>query len=160
MTKLDDLWLTGPVNDEQQIISPGLADKASNTVRRSIRHSGFSNFLAALFVPEFEGYIRRVAYAQNAVNMARIAIALERYRLANGGYPASLDTLSPHYLPEVPHDVIGGQPLHYQATQDGLFVLYSIGWNERDDGGTVALTRGKSAADPNGGDWVWRYPTK
>jgi hypothetical protein len=40
-------------------------------------------------------------------------------------------------------------------------VLYSVGWNETDDGGVVALTKGKPPApDISQGDWVWRYPQK
>ncbi|HTR40388.1 MAG TPA: hypothetical protein VMH87_02070 [Pseudomonadales bacterium] len=159
--KLDELWLTGPVNDDQQIVSPSLTEQAANSIRRSFRHTGPSNFLAALLVPEFSGYIRRVAYAQNAVNLARVAIALDRYRLANGSYPASLDSLSPLFLKEVPHDIINDQPLQYHATQDGLFILYSVGWNQKDDGGTVAFNKGsKNVIDAARGDWVWRYPQK
>ena len=66
-----------------------------------------------------------------------MAIALERYRLAHGEYPDSLDALAPQFIAKVPHDVIGGQPLHYRRTSDGQFVLYSVGWNETDDGGVV-----------------------
>jgi len=49
--------------------------------------------------------------------------------------------------------------LHYRRTDDGQFVLYSVGWNETDDGGEVAFTSGGSV-DVNTGDWVWRYPAK
>jgi tetratricopeptide (TPR) repeat protein len=161
LAKLDGLWLKGAVDDEQQTVSPGALTSPENKVIHAIRYHGPYNFLTAILAPQLGTFAKRAAYAQNAVNLARVAIALERYRLANGGYPASLDALSPHYLPEVPHDVIGGQPLHYRATQDGLFVLYSIGWNERDDGGMVAF-RGHSSGAVNidGGDWVWRYPKK
>jgi hypothetical protein len=49
---------------------------------------------------------------------------------------------------KLPHDVIGGQPLKYRRTNDGKFLLYSIGWNECDDGG-------KSSTDRENDDWVW-----
>jgi subtilase family serine protease len=56
----------------------------------------------------------------------------------------------------LPHDIINGQPLHYRRTADGQFVLYSIGWNETDDGGVVVLNKGSSSTvDINRGDWVW-----
>ena len=35
-------------------------------------------------------------------------------------------------------------------------MLYSVGWNEKDDGGTVAFTKG-GAVDRDEGDWVWEY---
>jgi hypothetical protein len=38
--------------------------------------------------------------------------------------------------------------LRYQKTGQNEFVLYSLGWNQRDDGGTC-----RSDAD-----WVWKYP--
>ena len=52
------------------------------------------------------------------------------------------------YGEKLPHDIIGGQPLKYHRTADARFVLYSVGWNEKDDGGVP----GKAGAE---GDWVW-----
>jgi hypothetical protein len=99
--------------------------------------------------------------------LARAAIALERYRLAHGEYPDALDTLVPQFIAKLPHDVINGQPLHYRhdppspgsGAASGQFVLYSVGWNETDDGGEVGLTKNGNV-DINPGDWVWRYPSK
>jgi hypothetical protein len=106
-----------------------------------------------------EKAVQKFAYAQEVTDLARIACALERYHLAHGNYPETLDTLTPQFLKTVPHDVIGGQPLKYRRTEDDQFVLYSVGWNEKDDGGTVALSKGKShSVDIRNGDWVWRYP--
>ena len=46
-------------------------------------------------------------------------------------------------------------------TEDGKFVLYSVGWNEKDDGGIVAMTTGEHPRqDIEKGDWVWRYPAR
>ena len=50
-----------------------------------------------------------------------------------------------------------GQPLRYRRTDDGKFVLYSVGWNEKDDGGTVVISKGGSTVDTDEGDWVWKY---
>jgi len=36
----------------------------------------------------------------------------------------------------------------YHRTAEGRFVLYSVGWNEKDDGGVP----GKTGLE---GDWVW-----
>jgi hypothetical protein len=93
------------------------------------------------------------------VGLARTAVALERYRLAHGEYPETLDALAPQFIEKVPHDVVGGQPLHYRRTPDGQFVLYSVGWNETDDDGEVVLKK-DGAVDISNGDWVWRYPAK
>ena len=104
-------------------------------------------FLVDMWTPNYLRACSRVAQAQTQVNQALVACALERYRLARGDYPESLDALAPQFISAVPHDVIGGQPLHYRRAA-GTFILYSVGWNGTDDGGAP----GKSDAD---GDWVW-----
>jgi hypothetical protein len=93
------------------------------------------------------------------VDQARIACALERYRLANGQFPDALDALAPKFIGKLPHDIIDGQPLRYRRTEDGQFVLYSVGWNGTDDGGKVELTK-HGGVDLTKGDWVWRYPAR
>ena len=118
----------------------------------------YKTFARMLF-PAIENAVKKLTYAQSSANMARVAIAQERYRLAHGEYPDSLEALVPQFIEKIPHDVIGGQPLHYRRTDDGQFVLYSIGWNETDDGGVVGLLK-SGAVDINKGDWVWRYPAK
>jgi hypothetical protein len=60
--------------------------------------------------------------------------------------------------------LIGGQPLKYHKTTNN-FVLYSNGWNEKDDGG-VPVFLGDNIRwfggdqDLEKGDWVWTYPAK
>jgi len=96
---------------------------------------------------------------QASVDMARTAIALERHRLALGEYPETLDALAPRFMAAVPHDVIGGQPLKYRREAGGRFTLYSIGWNEKDDGGVMVFTKGTTPRlDLGQGDWGWQYP--
>lgn len=96
------------------------------------------------------------AKAQTAVDEANIACALERYRLAHGELPDRLDALTPQFITKLPHDVIDGQPLKYHRTGDDQFVLYSVGWNETDEGGVVALSsRFRRMQDEEPLDWVW-----
>jgi len=95
-----------------------------------------------------------IARPQTCANQAAIACALERYRLTNGQFPETLDALTPRFISRLPNDVIGGQPYKYRRTGDGQFVLYSVGWNEKDDGGVP----GKKLFDEEEGDWVWDYP--
>lgn len=109
------------------------------------------------------GDLTTVAYGQNSANLARVAIALERYRLAHGEYPETLDMLVPQFIIRLPHDIINGQALHYRRTANGQFILYSVGWNETDDGGAVVLIKETSGEGSRPhvsrakGDWVWRY---
>jgi hypothetical protein len=106
----------------------------------------------------FPGYSKALqvfAYNQNLANEAQIACALERYHLVHGEYPEMLNTLASQFIEKMPHDIIGGQPLHYRRTNDGKYLLYSIGWNEKDDGGLPG-----TLSDVKNGDWVWQYPRK
>jgi hypothetical protein len=107
------------------------------------------NFLAAIGNPNIIKATQTLAHNQTLVNEAQIACALERYRLAHGEYPETLDALKPEFIEKLPHDIIGGQPLFYRRTGDGKFLLYSVGWNETDDGG---ITSDKM----DQGDWVWK----
>ena len=101
---------------------------------------------------------------QTAVDEARVACALERYRLANGHFPEILNALVPQYLKELPQDIMDGQPLRYRRTEDGQFVLYSVGSDGVDNGGQLVARRRNWRGEPEPmwrsgpGDWVWRYP--
>jgi hypothetical protein len=110
-----------------------------------------------MLLPALAKVAKKTAFTQQSLDFARLAIALERYRLAAGQFPDTLDALSPKFLVEIPHDVINGKPLRYRRTENGSFVLYSVGWNETDDGGEVSQTQTKRP-NPEAGDWVWRYP--
>ena len=103
------------------------------------------------------------ATVQTAVGQATAACALERYALDHHGYPEHLDALVPVYLDRVPHDLIDGAALRYRLTSDGRYQLWSVGWDGKDDGGSIdwPAARGKAASFPNPekktGDWVWQY---
>ena len=73
-----------------------------------------TTLLEKLLLPALGNAAKKFAYAQTSVDLARIAIALERYRLAHGEYPESLDALAPQFIAKLPHDIINGQPLHYR----------------------------------------------
>jgi hypothetical protein len=63
------------------------------------------------------------------------AIALKRYHLQHGVYPATLNDLVPTFLPAVPIDFMDGKPLRYKLRSDGDFLLYSVGLDGVDEGG-------------------------
>jgi hypothetical protein len=150
------------VNIENRTVSPGKAAKFSAEVGKLNEHWFPNNRLAYNLLPSLESMLRKFAYAQSSVDMARVACALERYHLAQGEYPETLDALAPQFMEKIPHDIIGGQPLHYHRTADGKFLLYSVGWNETDDGGVVNLREGSHWVGnqwiPDPSDWVWQYP--
>jgi hypothetical protein len=135
-----DTWID-PV---KRTVFPKQVEAGQPTLSQSSPYT----FIAAAFVPNIRKACQRAALFQTKVHQAIIASALERYRLANDDYPTALDALVPPYLREIPVDVIGSHPPHYRHAANATFLLYSIGWSERDAGGTPAT----SSAD---GDWVW-----
>jgi hypothetical protein len=119
------------------------------------------NFYAKLLLPAFIKASQRTAHAQTTIDEARIACALERYRLQHNDLPDSLGALTPQFISKIPNDLFDGKPLRYKKNPDGTYLLYSIGWNEIDDGGVVGLRNGSTPReDPNNGDWVWPSPAK
>jgi hypothetical protein len=114
----------------------------------------FSVFLK-LFSPDISSVAWRFARTQTQLDQAVIACALERYRLAHGGFPQNLDALAPQFLGQVPHELVSGQPIHYSLTEDGQYLLSSANWVPKDD----SLQKyGYESSIPEAGDWVWRLP--
>jgi hypothetical protein len=151
------------VDAQQRTVAPALLRRADAAIEYERRHLTPFNVLESLMLPGLDNAVKRFVYAQESVDLARVAVALDRYRLAYGKCPESLNTLAPQFLEVIPHDIIGGQPLHYRGTTDGQFVLYSVGWNGTDDGGAVVRDTSSDKigdVDINKGDWVWRYPAK
>jgi hypothetical protein len=101
--------------------------------------------------------ILQPAFVQTAVRRAMVAEASRALRSAlnevvahrrNGEYPAVLDDLA--RVP--PFDPFTGRPLRYKRTRHG-FVLYSVGSNMRDDGGSPG-----PADAPEPPDMVVQFP--
>ena len=81
--------------------------------------------------------IRRVEATRNQVIAM---LALELYRRDTENYPKKLQSLVPKYLVSVPNDpyspAVQAVPLKYKAfDNEADYLLYSIGFNQRDDGG-------------------------
>jgi len=70
------------------------------------------------------------------------ALAVERYRLAEGRLPQSLDDLVPAYIEAVPTDPCNGRPLKYRILHPG-FVVYGVGDDLGDNGGAEYGSRGR-----------------
>lgn len=87
------------------------------------------------------------------------AIALKRYQLRYGNWPLNLTALVPEFLSELPRDPVDGQPLRYRAKPDGTFTLYSIGSDNKDDGGDPTPVKATRTMQwQRGRDWVWPQP--
>jgi hypothetical protein len=118
--------------------------------------AGESPLLAALTDPVIPllGSIKNFSYLQVHVDEARIACRLERYRLAHGKYPFTLAELGAGYG-QLPCDIMSGDPYHYRLNPDGTYLIYSVGWNQKDDHGDAGPHRTSDSPD-----WIWTsYPS-
>jgi hypothetical protein len=143
--------LLDDINVANHSVSASKIDAIKSELRGVSRHWSPYASLAAVTVPNFSRAAQNCARIQSLTDQARVACALERFRLSRGEYPETLDALVPGFAELLPHDVISGQPLKYRRKPDGGFLLYSVGWNGKDDGGNP----GRSPLDE---DWVWAYP--
>jgi hypothetical protein len=146
-------------NQNEMELTTVAARRAGTMKGNERQHLTSHNAIALMICPYFEAVSKIFIVAQSSLDFARVACGLERYRLAHGEYPETLDTLAPPFIEKLPHDIINGQPLHYRRVANGQFVLYSVGWNETDDGGQAGLNK-DGRFDQRSGDWVWQYPQK
>jgi hypothetical protein len=151
-----------PVIDvSNRVIKPAETDKAAAQVSALTSNTPVSLLLhhrvfSGLLLPGLNGVFQKTAFAQCGLDMAIMACALERYRLAHGELPQNLELLVPQFVAHPKHDVINGQPLRYRRLESGGYLLYSVGWNGTDDGGKIGLAKNGEGLDLNQGDWVWR----
>jgi hypothetical protein len=157
LCRLHEQYLLPVVDLQERVVSPDLVRQSQSAID-SLRPRPY-DALSRMFLPGVAGCAGKFARAQACVDLARVACALERYRLTSGQFPETLEALVPKFMEKLPHDVINGQPLKYRRTDDGQFVLYSVGWNKTDDGGKVELTKSGNP-DWQKGDWIWRYPAQ
>jgi hypothetical protein len=145
------------VDQQQRLVLPEATRAAATIFETTMSRGPYRSpifILKDILLPTILGVTDKVARSQFNLDAARIACALEQYRRAHGVFPDALDALTPKFLSKLPHDVVTGQPLRYRLTSDGQYVLYSVGWNLTDNGGTVGRTP-RGHVDRRQGDWVW-----
>jgi len=110
---------------------PLIKETASTTSQR-LKRNHYS--ISKLLLPPFSSAIIKEATGLAEVKAAQTALAVERFRQANGKLPEKLSELVPQFLPAVPDDPFDGQPLRYHRLDKG-YVVYSIGSDGEDNGG-------------------------
>jgi hypothetical protein len=147
------------VDTNAQLIERKLNDQIYSDLMKAKELPGGAapwNILYAVSAGATVHVVEQFAQGQVKLDEDRIVCGIERYRLAHAGYPATLDVLAPAYIDAVPHDIMKGEPYHYRLNADGTFLLYSVGWNQTDDGGKVVYKQyTPPAIDYEQGDWVW-----
>ena len=145
------------VDVKGQRIDPAKVGADTHTRDQAFERTTPYNYLVGWMSPHYNAVSKNLAAQQTQINLARVACALERHRKANGGYPDSLAVLAPAFIDIVPHDIVNGQPLKYRRTEEGRYLLYSVAWNCKDDGGRSA---GPNLSSRDSADWTWPAPKK
>lgn len=114
-----------PRIDQLELVEGLVADLPANQTN-SIVAAGL------LPVAEFARHAQRIEISRDH---ARVAIALERHRLAEGRYPDTLSALVPRWLPELPANAETGHPPRYEAHPEGNgYRLRDLGTEGAGDG--------------------------
>jgi hypothetical protein len=117
---------------------------AFKAVQESINAGGRMGTLTGMIWP-IRTYLLNIDVRHLALlRTTQIALAVERYRLAEGSLPKSLDNLVPAYMDAIPDDPFDGSPLKYHVRKSG-YVVYSVGEDLTDEGGTEQGTQGRDS---------------
>lgn len=115
--------------------------------------------LPCLLMPNIQGAAEKIFSTQTALESARVALAVERFRGEKGRLPEKLDELAPAYIKEIPKDVFDEKDgvLKYKKLDKG-YIIYSVGLDGADNGGKFdpKKPRGGKASDSEGFDIVFR----
>jgi hypothetical protein len=113
---------------------PGIDDAVKSLGDGPI--SRFRYLFVCLLTPSYDTLLHRVVTSNGECDGMFIGLALELFHREHGKWPASLDQLSPKFLPSVPVDPINGKPLHFKLVNDRP-IVYSVGIDGDDDGGRM-----------------------
>jgi hypothetical protein len=110
---------------------------------------------AKLLLPALDQAIVSALEAQHQVEIAKLAIALERYYLANKAYPERLTELAPAFTSTEPTDPMTGESWKYERLESNGFLLYSLGKDGEDDGGVFKNKIRGSSSNEQSDDRGW-----
>lgn len=118
---------------------PDSLDQAKMVVfKYATPKSGYS-WLGRSIVPILSSTLDKCARDQALIRATLCSLAVRRSMLDANPMPASLQELVPKYLESVPADPFTGGPLLYRVDDAGC-VIYSVGVNGVDDGGSIEPT--------------------
>jgi hypothetical protein len=116
------------------------------TVQESVRSGKQVGIVTHLLWPALARTLEFDIWHQAHARATQVGLAVERYRLAEGHLPQSLNDLVPTYAQNVPTDPFDGRSLKYRTRKTG-YVVYSVGEDQSDDGGAERDTRRRGPND-------------
>jgi hypothetical protein len=119
-------------------------------IRDEIQQLSFLHLMTKQTAPALTRVAELDLRARAHLELAKTALAIERYRLARGKLPERLEELVPQYLQAVPSDPFDGNPIRYRPTDPG-YCLYSVSDDGQDNSG-------KEKTDvPSGAPYDWCF---
>lgn len=95
-----------------------------------------------VMIPALTAVARSKDQIETETNGLVALVAVERYKAAKGRLPESLSLLVPEFLSEVPRDLFGDDIRYKRLGEvDSLgrgYLIYSVGFDGKDDGGRVS----------------------
>jgi hypothetical protein len=135
-----------------EVRSPG--NWVAGVISRQQRSKLVSSMMLGLFLPAVNAAVAAEDRANGTLGLVRLAAALAVYRAEHGNYPDNLDQLVPGALESLPVDIYHAKPFVYKRNGDG-YLLYSLGGNGTDDGGSnqqMRILKGRPIDELDGAD--------
>jgi hypothetical protein len=133
------------IDDVKGTILPSRAARIDTAAER-LRESAGGLSLNKLHGSYWTVAMHQAAQHQAMAREAGLWCAIERFRLKHHRLPDLLEELEPEFVENLPVDPVNGLPLKYSRKDKENYLLYSIGWDCKDDAGLEGTWRG---------DWVW-----
>ena len=96
--------------------------------------SVMGDYIICLMMPALSNCQSAESRALQTNDNLVIALALSSYHSEHGKYPATLASLVPTHLKQLPIDRFSGNPLVYRPNGQG-YIFYSVGQNKKDEQG-------------------------
>lgn len=127
----------------------GAIDKANGVAKFRVPNP-LGTILYTMMLPAYQAVVNKKCRAEVSYRATVVLVALQRFKNTNNSLPPSLDALVLEFLPAVPVDSYDGKPMRYSPT---LGIVYSVGEDLEDSGGSTELLPGKEARRPR--QWQW-----
>lgn len=155
-TKADVLWAQKMFDRIESVsLLPYYELKESHKdITTDIESIPWSFRLSGGLFPNFSSAWLKVAIMEAFMGTGQIALACKIYKNQEGRYPENISVLIPEILKKEPLDPFTGDPYIYKLQDEG-FIVYSVGSNEKDDGGRATYQVTKMVMEKDD-DWPWR----
>jgi type II secretory pathway pseudopilin PulG len=116
------------------ILGPEI-DRVFQSIERTRGLDRFRRRFSLMAVPNWKRAMETTMRAETQRSLCLAALAIRRYELQHGQLPADLAALTPELLDPAPVDYMDGRTLRYRVEADGIWRLWSVGSDGKDDGG-------------------------